>query len=124
MGTQINYSDQTPEMLPSEKQQYTETVVKKLIYQMFERHMNGLKIVDFGNVQYKYLEIWGAIDLDDWKDNITAATLMDRAEVNCMTRMVKPLQKKENIENLAKWISVRNCYDRTWRQGTHISTIL
>lgn len=123
MDPQVNWVQTEPLMTSTELDQYNQDCVKKLVYQMFDQLTSGKNITDYGSVQYKYLELWGMIDIDDYKKFIPQATLIDRAEVNCGFKMVKPLQKKENIMAIAKFLCVKELYNEVWRQGLHISSL-
>jgi hypothetical protein len=116
------YHEQEPVLSPEDLRDLNENKVKSLVYQMFERYCKGLSIVDYGEIQYKYLELWGILDLNDFEQYIPQATLIDRADVNCMMRLVKPLQKKQNIESIAKFIAVKELYQRYKSANIHIST--
>lgn len=105
-----------------EIRQYNESSVKRLVYQMYDRICQGRQVFDFGSVQYKYLEFWGLIDLDDYKQYLDQANAIVLSEKTAsIKKMFNKESHKENVEAEAKLIAVREYYQSVRVSGIHIS---
>ena len=107
-----------------EKQDYTNSAVKKLIYQMFEYHRDGKQIFDFGNPQYKYLVLWGLIPAGAHLDFIKQAdNLATLDHLKNIGTILTAESRVENIESLAKTLAVKAYSKKVKNQGVHISVM-
>lgn len=108
-------------MNTEELRQYTESIVKKLIVQMYDRYIAGKFVCDYGGVQYKYLEYWGMIELDAYIDFKNKAVQIDQMSINSLLGRGSDLQT--TIDS-AKMLCVKDYFQRVKESGKPITYYL
>jgi hypothetical protein len=97
--------------------------IKELHCVMFDRFCKGKEVFDFGTVQYKHLEEWGLLDINDYMGYMDKARA--HADLEAMSTGIRAIFKseihEENIILIAKLYAVKELFRSIRKEGVHIS---